>query len=312
MSYKISADSTVNIVFEHFLKQPGRISSTKKKFRYKMGPFLAEHGDKPLKAIDSECLENWFVYIEERKGFSKGHLAFHRNCFVTFFNFCRQWLDGESPADSIPRYPQKPAQVITANSADLEKGLRVCELQMWQSIHQQRDAAIFTLGASGMRRSNIERTRYSDVVYALKNPITVNGQLVYIIKSDGKEGMEAVLDERRAAIIKRYVDNRPKTAKHNRLFINLDTRHKSYLQPLSKEGLLRARKKVCKLAGISVVSFQKMRRLVGSTVARKHGVEVAAQVLGHKSGVSVVIDHYYDPDKEAARRAALDAYSPNN
>ncbi|MFT7584910.1 MAG: integrase, partial [Cellvibrionaceae bacterium] len=291
---------------EQFMTQPGRIRSTKQKYQYKLGNFLDKHGDNSIQIIDVPLIENWFAELD-RKGYSDGHLAFHRSCFVTFLNFCQPWINN-NPAKALPYYSQIPTHIITANAAHIGIALTVCEDKMGQTLALQRDAAIFALGVSGMRRSNIRETRYTDMLYALQNPIQIDSRTAYSIQSNGKEPMEAILDQRRAKIIQRYIDNRPTINKHNRLFIVVNENHAKYLQPLSNESLLRARKKVCTLANIPVISFQKMRRLIGTNVARTHGVALAANVLGHKSGVSVIINHYYNPDKQAARRAALDTF----
>jgi len=298
-------------VFEVFLRQPGRKPSTKDKYRYKLKEFLGRYGDLPIAEISAELLETWFTYLEEQKGYSPGNLAFHRNCFHAFFNYTSLYT-GHNPARTLPHYSSKPTHVITANPQEVEKAINICETHMWSTLTDQRDAAIFILGTAGLRRSNVKKTRLSQVRHALANPITVfdpvsqSTKTMYVIPTDGKGTMEAVLDERRARIVRRYIENRPKT-RHDKLFINLDPRSKLYRNPLSNEGLLRARVKVCKEAKVTLTTFQKMRRLVGTKVARTKGAETAAKVLGHKSGTRVVLDHYFNPDTEAARLAALQA-----
>lgn len=308
VSNQMRADCTVNEALEFFLQEPGRSPLTKKKYRDKFKFFLVEYGERQIDSISLELLEKWFLYLQDRRGYSDGNLAFHRSSFFTFFKFCSKWT-GFNPAQYLPRYSQKPARVITADPKDVEKVLKYCEGPHIDTPTEKRDAAIFAFGTAGLRRSNIAAMRYTEVIQALDNPMEINGRIVYIFSTGGKQKMEAVLDERRADMIQRYIDIRPKTH-HDRLFISIDDQQLDfYLKPLSMEGMLRARNSICKRAGVDKISFQKMRRLMGTMVARKHGVSVAAQVLGHTSGVSVIIDHYYDPDKEAARIAAIDAIS---
>ncbi|NJN53686.1 MAG: site-specific integrase [Anaerolineae bacterium] len=196
---------------------------------------------------------------------------------------------------------------MIANDDDVERALRACE-RMVLTLPDQRDAAIFALGSTGLRRSNVCAVRLSVVQRALAAPVRFEGQEFYVLNTGGKEPMEAVLDDRLARIVRRYMEHRPKTA-HDRLFVNLNCAHASYLEPLSNEGMIRARRRVCLVADVPLISFQKMRRLTGTKVARRFGLEVAAAVLGHRSGTDVVRKHYYDPDKEAARLAALTALS---
>jgi len=295
----LSRETAVSAAFEMFLQEPGRSIATKKKFRYKFKGFLKQYGKRPLAEIDTVLLDEWFDYMETRLGHSQGHLAFHRNCHKAFWKYCATFT-GVNPAANLKRYEEAPERVIVADRDDVELCLRACE-SMWSTIAEQRDAAIFALGAAGLRRSNVHSVSYKAMKRALAKP----DEDMYLFSTSGKRPMEVILNGRLAKIIKRYVDNRP-TAPHDRLFVNLNTDHPDYLKPLSAEGLTRARRRVCKRADVPLISFQKMRRLMGSTVARKYGLEIAASVLGHTSGTEVVRKHYYDPDRDAARQAALD------
>jgi integrase len=67
-----------------------------------------------------------------------------------------------------------------------------------------------------------------------------------------------------------------------------------------------ARGRVCEAAGVPLVTYQELRRAKATKVAQTYGLHVAAQVLGHSSGVQVVRDYYYNPDVEASYRAVVD------
>lgn len=301
----ITPSTTINDAFTLFLCEPGRKASTKAKFRTKFKGFLAAHGSLTVGGVSGDLLENWFLTLEEREGYSPGHLAFHRNCHATFWRWCSQFT-GTNPALHLPRFPQSPTRIITADIEDIRLALDTCELLAQQSLPEQRDAAIMALSSCGLRRSNLRAMAYSETRHALAHPLPADDRLIYLLTTGGKARMEIVLDGRRAAIIQQYINNRPPTP-HDRLFINLNHDHPHYLKPLSNEGLARARRRVCEVAGIPPLTFQQIRRTIGTTVARRHGVALAAQVLGHRSGVQVILNHYYDPDKEAARLAALTA-----
>lgn len=288
---------TVNEAFTRFLQQPGRSHATKQKFRYKFKAFLAEWGETAVCDVSSQDIEGWFKFLEDRKGYSEGHLAFHRSCHITFWG----WL-GRNIV-TVPRFKQTPAAAKTATDNEIRKLLETCE-RLWATIHQQRDAAIVTLGTAGLRRSNIQRTRLSETQKALASP--VDGRF-YILRTKGKQPMDAVLDPQRAGIIGRYLTNRPDT-QHDRFFVNLNQHDPHYLDPLSAEALARARRRVCQMAGLRVITFQEMRRWLGTKIARTKNIQIAAQALGHKSGVSVILNHYYNPEDELTRTAVLDAY----
>lgn len=294
-------EETVAQALERFLQQPGRSLATKNKFRYKFKLFLDQHGHKPTHEITSHTIEEFFHYLQERKVYSEGHLAFHRSCHVTFWG----WLGLD--VVKIGRYDETPAAVVTATDAEIRQLLATCE-RLWSTIHEQRDAAIVAMGTAGLRRSNIQRTRTSEARHCLDNPLLDDDESVYyILPTKGKEAMDAVLDEQRAAILRRYLSNRPVT-RHDRLFINLNQDDGGYLDPLSSEGFIKARRRVCRAAGLRLISFQQMRRWFGTRLAKSNSIQIAAQALGHKSGVGVVLKHYYNPEKKLTQTAVLTAY----
>lgn len=218
-------------------------------------------------------------YLEEKRGYSEGNLAFYRSSFHTFFNFCSQ-VTGHNPAKNLRHYSGVPKQIITANIDDLQSALDACDrLSLSDSAVARRDAAIFALGATGLRRSNIQYCRFSDAVNALENPVWHDDQEFFLLYTRGKEPMEAILRTQTATVLRRYLEVRPST-RHDRLFIVFNSNSDYYGEPLSAEGFQRARRRICKEAGIKLMCFKKMRRLIGTRVARVQGVEVAAAVLG--------------------------------
>lgn len=286
--------------FDRFLSSHPVKASTKLKFRTKFKLFLEKYGDEKPGDITADMVQSWFDYMENRLGYSEGHLAFHRNCHKKFWS----WL---GQAKAIPYYSPAPTRVITANLPDVDLALGICERQMWTTITHQRDAAIFAIATVGPRRSNLAGLRYSEVRHALAHPLHTGDRKYYVVLcKEGKQTMEAILDERRASIVRRYVESRPAT-RHDRLFVILDPARKDYLQPLSNEGLRRARERVCKLAGIEPVNFQMLRRMIGTVVADKTDIEKAARVLGHRSGTRVIEQHYLDKKQRDARLALLDS-----
>jgi integrase len=298
--YQTIMDETVTAAFTRFLQQPGRSLSTKAKYRHKFKLFLEQHGQTAVTSITSTTIEQWFHYLEEKRGYSEGHLSFHRSCHKAFWG----WVGLD--VVKVNRYAETPTAVITATDEEIKRLLSTCS-HMWATSQQQRDAAIVTLGTAGLRRSNIERVRLSEAVQSLANPLTVNGRILHILHTKGKEPMDAVLDEQRAAILRRYVTSRPAT-RHDRLFINLNRLDGRYLEPLTEKAYEKARRKVCKLAGLRLVTFQEMRRWLGTKIAKTNNVLTAAQALGHKSGVSVILNHYYNPDRELVQTAVMEAY----
>lgn len=302
MSATPPLDTLLRAAFDCFLTEPGRSHSTKEKYRNKFKLFLERYGDWPLSKFSGEVIEGWFRFLEERKGYSEGHLAFHRSCHTTF------WRWAGLDVMRLPRYSEAPGVIVTATDAEIGKLLAACDL-MWDTLQRQRDAAIVALGTAGLRRSNIERVRTSEAIHALAHPVNHDGRHYYILHTKGKQPMEAVLDEQRAAVLRRYVHNRPAT-RHDRLFVNLNEHDGGYLEPLGAKGYDRARERICRAAGVQVISFQQMRRWLGTKVARSKSIQIAAQVLGHRSGVAVVLNHYYNPDKALAQTAVLDAYLP--
>lgn len=293
----IFPDDTLVNYFDKFLELP-RAESTKQKYRSKFKAFLHQYGDMPISEIDAALVHAHFDYLE-KKGYSRGTMSFFRNCFHAFFAWTAKFT-GVNPAHKLPNYPQTAVVIERADEGDVQKCLNICEA-MWDTLKNQRDSAIFALGSTGLRASNVAGTRFSEIKRTLKHPERVGGCKMYILPTTGKRPMESVFDERRAAIIGRWVENRPR-CEHDQLFVSLKT-----MEPLQARGFLYARMNVCQAAGVPLINFQQMRRMVGTRVARDKGALIASHVLGHKSGIKIVLEHYYNPDLEAARVAAYES-----
>lgn len=298
-------DVTVKIAFEQFLAEPKRKLITRSKYRYKLGPFLAEQGEQPVSSMTAGPINDWFAKMEQT--YAEASLAMVRSCLITFFNFCvaHKWL-AVNPAKQLPRYDDRPVRVITANEEHLAAALTICGfLAKSYEARNRRDAAIFALAAiSGARRSNIVNMPFRETVAALNAP--VRDEMVgniYQVATKGKTPIKTVFGDWHAAILRSWLEVRPST-EHNRLFCH--TRPTTLGQPLQENGVGHARKHICLVAGVPVITFQELRKLRGTKIARKYGLELAAEALGHISGIAVVKNHYYDPDERMAQRAILE------
>lgn len=303
----INSTSSLADVFELFLTRP-IMDSTRNKYRVFFKPFLAKYGRKPLAEIDKALVHDWFEYLESL-GYARGYLSFHRNCFHAFFNWCvKSREEGgvaileNNPAHKLKNYPQTAVILEVADAADVERCLQACEA-MWDTLKNQRDAAIFALASVGLRASNVRGVTFSEMKRCLARPQNVKGLgNMYVLPTTGKRPMDAVFDERRAGIIRRYVKNRPKCS-HNWLFISCNKGKGK----LGKSAYNWSRANVCRVAGVPLITFQQMRRMVGTNIAKNKGALTAAHALGHVSGVQTIINHYYNPDLEAARMAVFES-----
>lgn len=296
---------TVSDAFEQFLAEPSRKLITRNKYRYKLRPFLEENGALAVSGVSAEVINSWFAQMEQT--YADATLAMARSCLITFFNFClkRGWLEG-NPAQQLPRYDDRPAHVVTANEEHLASALTFCGIMSKSSNpYHRRDAAVFALAAiSGARRSNIMLLSFRETVTALGRPdFDERVGNIYTVASKGKTAIEIVFGEWHATILRDWLAVRP-SCECNRLFVHL--RSSSVGRPLEANGLGKARRNVCQVAGVPPISFQEMRRLRGTKIARQFGLELAAEALGHISGTRVIKEHYYDPDRNAARVAILE------
>lgn len=296
---------SVTSAFERFLAEPNRKLITRSKYKYKLRPFLEDHGETAVSAISAAAVNGWFAEME--RTYADATLAMVRSCLLTFFNFCVKegWM-AHNPAKQLPHYDDRPQQVITANEEHLSAALTICGfLSKSTDMRNRRDAAIFALAAiSGARRSNIVNMPHRETVAALAAPEydeTVGH--IYKVSTKGKTPVTAVFGDWHAGIVRAWLDVRP-TCDHNRLFCHV--RKSTLGRPLEANGLGHARKHVCQVAGVPVITFQELRKLRGTKIARKYGLELAAEALGHISGISVIKNHYYNPDRHAADVAILE------
>lgn len=290
--------------FTLFLDNPKRKLITRNKYRYKLRPFLDKYGETAVSDLEPSHILKWFEEMEPTA--AEATLAMVRSCLVAFLNYCQAsgWV-ATNVAKSIPHYDGRPKRVITANQDHVSEALTICGfLSKSTDPTRRRDAAIFALAAiSGGRRSNMMMMPYRETVTALANPLPdANVGNIYTVTTKGKTPIEIVFGEWHASILRDWLEVRPESD-HNRLFVHL--RANSLGKPLEANGLGHARKHICKIAGVPVITFQQLRKLRGTQIARQFGLELAASALGHISGTRVIREHYYDPDKHAAHVAIL-------
>lgn len=302
------SELTVQAAFEQFLADPKRKLITRSKYSYKLRPFLERHGELPVTVVTADAINNWFSEME--RSYAEATLAMVRSCLVTFLNFCvdRGWLV-VNPARQLPRYDDRPKRVITADEEYLGQALTICGfLSRSSDVRSRRDAAVFALAAiSGARRSNIVYLPHRETVTALEHPdYDERVGHIYQVSTKGKRPITAVFGDWHADILRRWLEVRPSSpvgVDQNRLFVHV--RRSTLGRPLEANGLGHARRNVCKIAGVPIITFQEMRKLRGTKIARQFGLELAAEALGHISGTNVIRHHYYDPDRHAASVAIL-------
>lgn len=290
---------TMSVALDRFLSDPGRKLVTRKKYSYKLQPFIDLYGNLPIDQLTTDHLTGWLAGLEST--LADASLAMIRSCLITFLGYCVTcgWLD-RNPAKQLPRYSDRPQQVVTANEDHLGQALTICGiLSRSDDAYHRRDSAIFALAAiSGARRSNIMNLPYRETVKALESPdYDQRVGNIYKIKTRGKTAVSVVFGDWHAAIVRQWLEVRPESS-YNRLFVHLAPR--TLGKPLEANGLGHARKKICQIAGVPAITFQEMRRLKGTKIARQYNLELAAEALGHVSGTRVIRDHYYDPDRHAA------------
>lgn len=295
----------INDAFEQFLAEPKRKLITRSKYRYKLAPFVERWGETAVSAIGAEAVNGWFAEMEA--SYADATLAMVRSCTLTFFNFCvKQGFCEANPARQLPHYDDRPKRVVTANEEHLSQALTICGiLAKTSDVRNRRDAAIFALAAiSGARRSNIVHMPFRETVAALERPDNdARVGNIYQVGTKGKTPVQIVFGDFHAGILRAWLEVRPDCV-HNRLFCHV--RATSLGRPLEANGLGHARRHVCQVVGVPVITFQQLRRLRGTKIARQFNLELAAEALGHVSGTSVIRNHYYDPDRHAAHVAILE------
>lgn len=298
-------NTSVQAAFDLFLADPRRKLITRSKYSYKLAPFLERHGELAVTAVSAGVVNSWFAEMEQR--YAEATLAMTRSCLVTFLNFCviEGWLTA-NPAKQLPHYDGRPKRVVTADENHLGQALTICGfLSRGADPRDRRDAAIFSLAAiSGARRSNIVNLPFRETVAALAHPeYDERVGHIYQVATRGKTPIVVIFGEWHADVLRRWLEVRPSVGESNRLFVHV--RPSSLGKPLEANGLGHARRRICQVAGVPVITFQEMRKLRGTKIARQFGLELAAEALGHISGTKVIREHYYDPDKHAAHVAIL-------
>lgn len=287
-----------------------RSAYTVRKYNSKLKGFLAEFGDVAAWQLDPEAVEVWFAALEPVYADATLHMV--RSCLLAVL----RWVSAESGVDCtgalryVPRYDARPARVVTANEHHVRMALDLCGTLMHSAkAMQRRDAAVFVLAAaSGQRRSGLVALRLSAMRDALATPLFEPTSGTYYTLRTVAKGRRTplVFGEFPADCLRSYVQIRPKTA-HDRLFVELRPNHARYGEPLGERGLSGAYLRISEMLGVPPITFQQLRRLRGTQIARQFGLEMAAHTLGHamSSGTRVVREHYYDPDDAAAVSAAL-------
>lgn len=294
---------TLHSAFDSFMNAKHRARLTRVKYHSRLAVLLERHGHRPVGDVSPADLFSIFDELEER--LADASLAAHRSCMVALFNYCvvMGWR-GDNPARSLRRYDDRPPVVDLPPVADVAAVLDVC--RRWsrgECAQERRDACIVYLAAvSGKRRGEVQALRYSAVCRALDNPA---GEGVYVVATTGKTGRtRLVFNDEGAGMLRRWLDVRP-AVKNDRLWVTV-RRGPQYGRGVGERVMQSARQRVCEAAGVTAITFQQLRRLKATDVARRYGLLVAAEVLGHSSGVSVVRDYYYNPDVELSYRAILE------
>lgn len=298
---------TVRDAFLSFLPSPKRRLATRNKYRAKLDRFLEEYGEASINHVDQQLVADWFEDLEQV--YSEGTMSIFKSCFVAFFNYCvqQQWLD-VNPGAGLPYYDDKPKVIRTANESHLEQVLQCCEaLAQSDNPKDRRDGLIFALAAvSGARPSNLTMLPHREMVATLGYPVyDPEVGNIFAVTTAGKEPLEIVFSDWHARLVEHYLEVRPNNTSHNRHFVDLRAKQGTYGAPLGYGGIGKARKRICELAGVPVITYTDMRKLKGTKVARKYGLELAAQALGHRSGTRVIREFYYNPDRHATRLAIL-------
>jgi integrase len=235
--------------------------------------------------------------------------ALLRQCFHALFNFAQV---EPNPAKGLPRWRETPRRVLVPDEGAVRLALETA-VSMTESSHpaQVRDGLIFALAVvSGNRRGELRNLPINDLASAMLDPQKTAQGTVYRVYTHGKEGEACCrFTAFHLPLISRYLAVRPATHDPH-VFVNLNPSSPRYGRQLSLVAFDRVRPKVCKLAGVGIITYQELRRRLATSIARSEGVDVAAHILNHSphSGDRVIRAYYYDPDKAAADKAAAKAF----
>lgn len=282
--------------FVAFLNRPGKSEFTKQKYFYRLRDFVNTHGRVKANEITTDMIAD---YIESKEPLAEASKAIIRQCAHAFLAFCGC---DPNPADAIPRYRETPKRIITPNDDHVKRALdEAVSMCSFGEAGMVRDGLIFALAVvSGNRRGELRNLPMKDLLASLKRP--ENG--VYRVYTEGKTG-EAITRflAFHVPLIQAYLDIRPLTDCPY-VFVNDKGRH------LSLVGFDRARPKVCKRAGVPVITYQELRRRLATIIANSEGVDVAANALNHSphTGDRVIRAYYWNPDRVKVDKATALAF----
>lgn len=302
-SMNFTMKKTISNEFQQFIDRDTISPFTRDKYFYRLRPFLALHGQKQPQEITTAMIAQ---YIDAQTQLAEPSKALLRGCFHAFFAFCG--LGDDNPAKGLPHWRETPRRVNLPQEDAVKLALATAvAMNNGKRPSDIRDGLIFALAVvSGNRRGEIRNLPLADLREAMTDP---HGD-VYRVYTNGKTG-EAVLRFTgfHLPLIGRYLTIRPETNDPH-TFVNLNPQHEAYGRQLSLVAVDRVRPKVCKRAGVGIITYQELRRRLATIIARSQGVDVAALLLNHSphSGDRVIRAYYYDPDKERADRAAVLAF----
>lgn len=293
--------------FQEFINRDEIGPFTRNKYFYRLRPFIATHGQKTATEIKTDMLAS---YINAQTQLSDPSKALLRGCFHALFAFCG--LGDDNPAKALPRWRETPRRVHLPQEDGVKLALKTA-VSMTQAKRPSdiRDGLIFALAVvSGNRRGELRNLPLADLQEAMQAPHETKQGTVYRVYTAGKTG-EAVcrFTGFHLPLFDRYLSVRPDTS-DSHVFVNLNPTHENYGQQLSLVAFDRVRPKVCKRAGVDVITYQELRRRLATVIARSDGVDVAALLLNHSphSGDRVIRAYYFDPDRAAADSAAALAF----
>jgi len=296
--------------FNQFLERDGLSKFTRDKYFYRLRPFTLRYGTTAVNQITTADI----IPFVDKPDLADPSKALLRACFHALFNFCLEnGYCEENPVNPIRKWRDYPKRIYIPTQGDVDKALATAVAMNESPVPRDiRDGLIFALAVvSGNRRGELRNLPMPDLLEALERPETLpDGGRIYRIYTEGKTG-EAIcrFTAFHVPLIENYLAVRPETVT-TALFVNLNKSHEEYGQKLSLVAFDRVRPRVCKRAGVGNITYQELRRLLATKIARATNVDVAAQALNHSrhSGDRVIRVHYYDPDKSIVDEAMSKAF----
>lgn len=293
-------------LFEQFLDRPEITPYTRNKYLYSLRPFIALHDGKQASDITQADIVR---YIASKTDYADPTRAKLRGCLLAFFNFCiKQGACTDNPVQETRNFRDWPRRIHLPNEEGVQAAIDTAIMMNdGENPVDIRDGLIFALAAvSGNRRDELRRLPMDDLLTAIASPEMLdNGKDVYRVYTNGKTG-EAICRFMSAHVdmFANYFAVRPLTSCPF-VFVNMNPNHEAYGRQLSLTAISRVRKRVCKRAGVDLITYQELRRRLATKIARAVNVDVAAQALNHSahSGDRVIRAFYFDPDKTAVDAA---------